>query len=124
MKVKKIKIGIKKLWDILEDFAEAGEAIERGETVKPQKGVYFESIEAFRRALTPKRMELLHLIRTEKPSSVNELAQLVHRDTKNVANDIDYLVDLGLVEIKKERKGKEGLSPRVNYNMIQLDVAV
>lgn len=124
MKVKKIKIGIKKLWDILEDFAEAGEAIERGENVKPQKGVYFESIEAFRRALTPKRMELLHLIRTEKPSSVNELAQLVHRDTKNVANDIDYLVDLGLVEIKKERKGKEGLSPRVNYNMIQLDVAV
>lgn len=124
MKVKKIKIGIKKLEDILEDFAEAGEAIERGEKVKPQKGVYFESLETFRRALTPKRMELLHVIRTEKPSSVNELANLAHRDTKNVANDINCLVELGLVDVKKERKGKEGLSPRVNYNMLQLDVAV
>lgn len=124
MRTKKVKVGVKKLWDLLEDFAEAGEAIKKGETVKSQRGVYFESIEAFRKALTPKRMELLHLIKTEKPASLNELAKLAHRNIKNISEDVKCLVRIGLVETKKERKAKEGLSPRVNYDVIQLEIAV
>lgn len=124
MRVKRVKVGIRKLWDLLEDFAKTAEAIERGKKVTPEKGVYFESIEAFRKALTPKRMELLHLIKIEKPASLNELTKLAHRDIKNVSEDVNYLVRLGLVETKEKRKEKEGLSPRVNYDVIQLEVAV
>ncbi|MBI4379407.1 MAG: hypothetical protein HY578_09955 [Nitrospinae bacterium] len=57
MKVKKVKIGIKSLNEVLEGFAETAEAIERGEKVKKRRGIYFENLEAFRRALTEKRLE-------------------------------------------------------------------
>jgi hypothetical protein len=39
MKVKRVKIGIKGVKDVLEDFVKTGEAIERGEQVKKEKGV-------------------------------------------------------------------------------------
>jgi len=62
MRVKKIKVGIREVKEVLEDFVRAGEAIEEGEEVKKEVGIYFESVEAFRKALTPKRLELIHLI--------------------------------------------------------------
>lgn len=65
MKVKKIKVGIKGLKAVLDDFAKAGEAVERGEKVKRETETYFTSFEAFRKALTPKRLELLHIIKTK-----------------------------------------------------------
>jgi len=48
MRVKKIKIGIKDLKTALDDFVKTGEAIERGEKVKRETGVYFTSFMAFR----------------------------------------------------------------------------
>ena len=68
MRVKKVKIGIKSVKDALADFVKAGEAIERGDKVKKEKGTYFESIEGFRKALTPKRLELLHLVKENSRS--------------------------------------------------------
>jgi len=53
MKAKRIEIGIKDLKTALDDFVRTGEAVERGEKVKRDTGVYFTSIEAFRKALTP-----------------------------------------------------------------------
>lgn len=64
MKVKKIKIGIKDLKNVLDDFVKTGEAIQRGENVKKETGIYFTNLEAFRKCLTPKRLELLHIIKT------------------------------------------------------------
>ena len=66
MRIKKVKIGIREVKDVLEDFVKTGEAIERGEKVKREKGLYFESIEGFRKALTTKRLELLHVIKEKK----------------------------------------------------------
>ena len=57
MTVKRVKIGIRSAKDVLDDFVASGEAIERGEEVKREKAIYFESIEGFRKALTPKRLE-------------------------------------------------------------------
>jgi predicted transcriptional regulator len=91
MRVKKIKIGIKNLKTALDDFVRTGEAIQQGEKVKKETGLYFTSFEAFRKALTPKRLELLHIIKTKKPSSINELARMAKRDVKNIADDVKYL---------------------------------
>lgn len=75
LKGRKIKVGIKSVKSILNDFLKTGEAIERGEKIKKETGTYFTSLKAFRKALTPKRMALLHIIKTERPSSINELAR-------------------------------------------------
>jgi len=71
--------------------------LERGERLKPVKEpeIYFTSFEAFRKAMTPKRLELLHIIKAKKPSSINELARVAKRDIKNIAEDVKYLEQIG-----------------------------
>jgi predicted transcriptional regulator len=123
MKIKKIKIGIKDLKTMLDDFVKTGEAIERGEKPKPAKGpeVNFTSFEALRKVLTPKRLELLHTIKTKKPSSINELARMAKRDLKNVADDVKYLEQVGLIEKKKTAKN---IAPVVTYDKLSFEMAV
>ena len=40
MKIKKVKIGIKSVKEVLADFVKTGEAIAKGEKVKKKKGTY------------------------------------------------------------------------------------
>ena len=121
MKIRRIKVGIKSVNSILDDFVKTGEAIQRGENVKKETGTYFTSLEGFRKALTPKRMELLHIVKTQRPSSINELARMANRDVKNVADDVKYLEQIGLIE-KKETKSRT--APVVTYEKLMLEISV
>src|SRR3972149_3802899 len=124
MRIKRVKIGIKGVKEVLEDFVRAGEAIERGERVKREKGVYFESIEGFRKALTPKRLELLHLVKEKHPQSLQELSRLAKRDIKNIVTNIAILESLDLVDVERKKKGRGESTPEVHYDAIELLVAV
>jgi len=124
MKVKRVKIGIKSLKDVLSNAKEVMKKLERGEKVKRESGVYFENLEAFRRALTERRLEMLHVIKEKHPSSVYELAKMLDRDIKNVNVDLEYLREIGLVEIKRSKEKRERVIPEVNYDVIELRVAV
>ena len=121
MRVKKVKIGIRSVEDTLEDAKEVMKKLERGEKVRKETGIYFTSLEGFRKALTPKRLELLHIIKTKKPSSINELARFAKRDLKNVAEDVNYLAQMGLIEKKAT---KREIAPTINYDKINLEIAV
>ena len=121
MKVKKIKVGIKDVKTALENFAAKAEAIERGEKVKKETGIYFTSLEAFRKALTPKRLELLHIIKIKKPTSINELARFAKRDIKNVADDVKHLERVGFIVIEE---GKRKSTLVVKYDKINLEIAI
>ena len=124
MKVKRIKIGIKSFKEVLEGVKETMKKIERGEKVKERRGYYFENLAAFRRALTEKRLEVLHVIKREKPSSVYELAKLLKRGVKNVTQDLEYLKQIGLVEIRRTKEKQERNIPEVKYDKIDLQIAV
>ena len=124
MRVKRVKIGIKSVKEVLKDFVKTGEAIERGEKVKKEKGVYFESIEGFRKALTPKRLELLHLIKEKHPKSLQELSRLADRDMKSIITDIEILEELDLIDMKRKKEGRRESEPKVSYDAIELLVAV
>jgi predicted transcriptional regulator len=121
MRAKKVKIGIKSIEDALNDAKEVMKKIERGEKVKKEVGVYFTSFEAFRKALTPKRLELLHMVKTEQPRSINELARLLKRDIKNVAEDVKYLIQIGFIE--RESHERE-VKPSISYDRIALEIAL
>ncbi len=112
MKVKKLKIGIRSTDDVLREAAETMKSVAAGKKVRP-KGhrLFFTSPEALRRFLTPKRLELIRLIRKRQPGSINELAGLAHRDFKRVYEDIQSLAQAGLVDLAKD-KGR-GKTPRV-----------
>ena len=121
MKVKKMRIGIKSIEEALAETKVTMKKLERGEKVKKETGVYFTSLEAFRKALTPKRLELLHIIKTKKPASINELARMAKRDIRNIADDVKYLEEIGLLE-KKESDHKT--RPVISYDRIELQIAV
>ena len=124
MKIKKVQIGIKGIKEALDDFVRAGEAIERGGKVKREVGIYFENIAAFRKALTPRRLELLHLIKTRRPKSLQEIARLTRRNVKNIATDIGLLTQLGLIETVKSGTGRKEIASQVDYDAIELRIAV
>ena len=121
MRVKRVRIGIKDMDRFMDDFVITAQAIKRGENVRKSRGIYFTSMEAFRKVLTVQRMNLLRLIREEKPASLHQLARLSRRNIKNVSDDVKYLAQVGLIEVKES--GKK-ISALVNYDKILLEIAV
>ncbi len=119
MKTKTLRIGVKGLEQSLDEFAATAEAIERGEKVRKSSGVFFTSIEALRKSLTPKRLELLALIMEREPESLNELARLAKRNIKNVFDDITYLEQVGM--LSKKDAGRETV-PVIDYDSITIDI--
>jgi predicted transcriptional regulator len=121
MKAIKVKIGFENIESSLKDFVKVGETIIRGEQVRKHEGVYFMDYEAFRKASTPKRLELLRIIKEQKPVSIHQLAKLAHRDIKNVHDDVRYLAQIGLVELSDTGTG---ISCCVGYDKIELEILV
>ncbi len=54
------------------------------------------------RILTPKRVELLDTLRTNRLGSISELSKLLARSRPNVTNDLHLLEHYGLVELHEE----------------------
>ena len=124
MRIRKVRVGIKDFPTALNEFVEIGKAVEDGRPVTTEKGVYFTSVEAFRKAITPRRLELLKAIKTEKPSSVRQLSKIAKRDLKNVSTDIRFLEQVGLVDIKKNGATQKEITPLVSYDKILVEIAV
>ncbi len=122
MKAKKVKIGIRGTDDVLREAAETMKSVAEGERVKP-KGhrLFFTSPEALRQFLTPKRLELIRLIRERRPGSINELAALARRDFKRVYEDIQSLAQAGLVHLASGKGWKK--TPRV-ADELRLEIVV
>ena len=122
MKVKEVKVAIRSTDQVLKEAAETMESVARGKRVKP-KGhrLFFTSPEALRRFLTPKRLEVIRLIRERRPDSINQLAALAHRDFKRVYEDVMSLAGAGLVDLGRD-KGRKKI-PRV-ADELRLEIVV
>lgn len=120
------RIRIRGIGQALEDFRKTWKALEQGKEVKQQGGTYFTSLEAARRVLTPKRLEILRVTRRERPESLYRLSRLVGRDTKNVQEDVRALAELGLISLRKSRgtTGRPTTVPRVTFKEIEVRIAV
>jgi predicted transcriptional regulator len=124
MKIKNVKIGIRTKSNGLQEAKNIMKRISMGEKVRKKIGIYFENLNAMRKVLTEKRLEVIHIIKEEHPSSIYELAKLMGRDLTNVIDDLNYLKELGLVELIKSKKNRKKTIPKVDYDKIQLEIAV
>jgi predicted transcriptional regulator len=125
MKIKNITVGIKSVAESLKEFTQVVKNIRRGVVPKAtREEVNFVSLEAMRKVLTPKRLELIHTIREQHPQSVYELAQMAKRDLKNVQQDIGLLSRIGLVSLGKRSSAREPVVPIVDYDNLQLQIPV
>jgi predicted transcriptional regulator len=112
MKTRKLKIGIRDFDETLDEAVETVKTVSAGKKVQPKSHrLFFTSTEALRKFLTPKKIELIRLIRKRHPNSINELAALAHRDFKRVYEDVMSLTEAGLIDLTKDRGRKT--APRV-----------
>ena len=122
MKVKKIQI--KPLEESLGDFASAYRKVSQRKFVRKRGGVFFASIGAVRRVLTDNRLHLLKVIKQKKPASLYELAKLTHRDLKNVTQDVNFLEDLGLVDLGKPTGTRHQRRPILLSDRFSVEFAI
>lgn len=126
-RIPEVKIEITSIHKALDEFAETLKAVKAGKHVEPKRSLSFESVEAFRSFFTEKRLEMLRVIRHRKPGSIYGLAKMLRRDLKSVRTDLDILVRLGLVRVKKKKaKTRTGYKkvPSVDYDRLVLEMVV
>lgn len=124
MRVKNIKIAIKPDPVLFSEIKQVWNSLDKGEKIQKHKGVYFENLDTMRKVLTEERLRILRTIKTNNPQSIYELAKLIGRDIKNTFNDVQFLAQMGLIELKKAKDGREKTTPQVNYDQILLEIPV
>lgn len=63
--------------------------------------ISFPDFETLGKVITGARVEVLNVIRQQKPKSIQELARMVKRDFKNVYQDVQLLKEFGLIELQE-----------------------
>ena len=63
-------------------------------------------------ALTEKRMEMVRAIMHRHPDSIRELAEFLHRDVKNVFDDLKVLDNMGVVKFVRIGRKKRPVVKR------------
>lgn len=104
MKESKISVGVEEADRGYERFIGAWKKAEAGGSVGPEIHLNFEDFAMLAAVLTPKRLELLKVLRREGPMSVRALSKAVGRDYKNVHVDSAELEDAGLIQRDDERR--------------------
>jgi len=94
-----IKIGIKSDDDFFAEAREIARRIDAGQSPgQPVERLYFDDLPTLLKYLTPKRFELLIVLRAMGHVSINALAKQLHRQYRNVFDDVKILERLGLIE--------------------------
>ncbi len=95
----RIEIKPHSLEDLGKEFSQVWKDAEQGKSPRtPIERVSFENLKALVQILTPKRIEALTVLHENGPLAIRALAKLLHRDYKNVHQDIQMLERIGLVE--------------------------
>ena len=122
--MKTLKIQIKDKTEFKSDLIKAARLLDRGQRVKTQKGMYFESLEAVRNILTEKRLNVWRAIRDQKPNSILELSKILKRGFRVVHSDVELLEIVGLIALKEEagtrgkRKRPFSLADKVEFQVV------
>jgi len=122
MKIKRVKINLKSLEDIGKETARVMRSLESGKKVTPKSHeVVFTDFVALRSFLTPKRLELIRLIRKHAPGSIAQLARLAKRDFARVYQDVRVLSEAGIVDMPTRSKGektKPGVAEEIRLEIV------
>lgn len=77
------------------------EKIDRGERIEPERSISFESIEDMLECLSPQRVRLCEVARTNE-YTVTSLAAALERDPKAVRRDIQKLMKFGFIRTREQ----------------------
>ena len=111
-----IKIGIAPQAKIRERIL----AIAKGE-LKPKAGdpkIWFTSMKSLCQVLSDENRALLDVIRTSKPDSISELAQLTGRKQGNLSRTLKTMSSYGLVKMERHQRSLRPISQAAKYQIM------
>lgn len=73
---------------------------------RTKKDYDFSGISALRQLLSNEKARILHVIKTQNPSSIYDLAKKLGRGFKSVSDDVRLLEKFGFIELKEENTKK------------------
>ena len=125
IKTKELKLYVEDSEKFKKKIKNELKAIGKGKTKKlAGDSISFQSLDQLRKFLTPKRLELLRVIKHKKPGSMYELAKLVGRTPENVTSDIKFLEQFGFVEVDRIYNIRKKSVPEVTYDKMTLEITV
>ncbi len=124
MKIKHTRLVVKNKEKVMDEFRNALSHLRKGEKVAPHRGISFETIDTLRKIITPKRLELLHMIKQHSPQSIYELAKLVNRDLKSVNTDIQILADFDMITLEEHQEERKKVKPIVHFDKLNVEITI
>ena len=127
MKAKRFKIKIQSFDQVKKDFVKALKLASKGQSSEPGYDLVLSLPDAagIAKVLSPERIRIIQTVRDRKPESIRQLAKMLDRAQSNVQKDVQELVQLGVIDLKKVRKkGQKRESLQPEYNWDGFDIAV
>jgi predicted transcriptional regulator len=102
-----------------ERFIDAWHRAEQGELTpeSPERQIGFETFELFAHIMTPRQLELLRHVHRHPPRSVRALSIALGRDYRRVPEDVEALVNAGLLD-------RDGTAPRADYDTVRTETSI
>lgn len=113
--MKAIKVGIMPY----EKFKKYTIAIACG-NYKPKKNepkIWFESIETMSQVLSTRNVELLNLIKDQKPQSIRKLAEISGRRVSNLSRTLKTFKKYGLVDLIENKRAKVPVAKSTSFDI-------
>ncbi len=90
-----------------------------------KKDYDFEGILALRQLLSNEKARILHIIKTQKPRSIYDLAKKLGRGFKSVNDDIKLLERFGFIELIEEKtKNRKRHKPEIIVDTITIHLKI
>lgn len=85
----------------------------------------FDGLSALRRLLSNERARLLHVLKTQKPISIYDLAKKLGRNFKTVNDDIKLLERFGFIELTEEKtKNRTRHKPELLIDSLTINLKI
>jgi predicted transcriptional regulator len=115
------KIKIQSMGEMWRDVEKSWKLTSEGKTKHwpDELTLSFDDLSMVAKVLSKERLRLLQIVKEKKPASVNQLAILLGRSQQNVHKDVHYLAELGILDLKKNRKKgskKEAVQPEFHWD--------
>jgi len=85
----------------------------------------FSGILELKQLLTNEKARILHVIKTEKPKSIYDLAKKLHRGFKSVNDDLKLLERFGFIDLIEEKtKNRKRLKPEIVIDSLIINLKI
>ncbi len=90
-----------------------------------KKDYNFSGLLALRQLLSNEKARILHVIKTQEPSSIYDLAKKLGRGFKTVNDDIKLLERFGFIELTEEKyKNRIRHKPQIVVDSITINIKI